>query len=406
MLNNQQRVLILTADAGFGHRSAANALKSALEENMGVDVYVDIINPLDLKQAPFYLRDSQAGYDRWVREVPELYRFGYEVSDALVPITILESILIVGLYDVIKDILIDFQPDIVISTYPLYLAPLEAVLTILKTDIPIITVVTDLATVHSVWFNRAVHTCIVPNETVQDLALRSGLVEKQILVAGIPVHPQIEHITESKAEIRQELGWQLNRLAILVVGSKRVEHFMESVFVLNHAGFEIQLVMVSGKDQDLYNELMKEEWHVPAFCYEFVDQMPKFLKAADLIISKAGGLIVTESLASGLPLLLIDVIPGQETGNALFVEENQAGFIVNNGLGILEKVCHFIQYDATLLKEYQKNARAIGKPNAAAQIAEYIKEQLSGNKENTKRIQTRSQKIVELLTRHHVNWEK
>ena len=66
------RILILTADAGFGHRSAAIAIQEALRIKYPEDVYSEIINPLENKLAPAILRDSQTDYDKWVREVPEL----------------------------------------------------------------------------------------------------------------------------------------------------------------------------------------------------------------------------------------------------------------------------------------------------------------------------------------------
>jgi UDP-N-acetylglucosamine:LPS N-acetylglucosamine transferase len=76
------------------------------------------------------------------------------------------------------------------------------------------------------------------------------------------------------------------------------------------------MIVVAGGDDDQYMRYQQSEWHVPTRIYNFVDNMPQFMHAADGIICKAGGLIVTESLACGLPLLLVDVLPGQEEGNA------------------------------------------------------------------------------------------
>ena len=84
-----KKILILTADAGFGHRSAANAVAAALKEQYAEQVEALILNPLDDKRTPFFLRDSQSDYDRIVRNVPELYRLGYEASDAPIPGTIM-----------------------------------------------------------------------------------------------------------------------------------------------------------------------------------------------------------------------------------------------------------------------------------------------------------------------------
>ena len=77
----KKRILILTADAGFGHRSAANAIQEGLVELYGDKVIVEVVNALDEPTAPNFLRESQSDYDRWVRNVPELYQLGYEASD-------------------------------------------------------------------------------------------------------------------------------------------------------------------------------------------------------------------------------------------------------------------------------------------------------------------------------------
>ncbi len=89
-----KRILILTADAGFGHRAAANAVASALAERYGNDCTVTIVNPLQDRRAPRLLRLAQDDYDRLIRQSPELYRLGYEASDSAFPVTIAEQALV------------------------------------------------------------------------------------------------------------------------------------------------------------------------------------------------------------------------------------------------------------------------------------------------------------------------
>ena len=86
-----KHILILTADAGFGHRSAANAIAAALAERGGDDISIDIIKPLNDPRTPAFMRDSQVDYDRIVREAPELYRMGYEASEEAIPNALLEG---------------------------------------------------------------------------------------------------------------------------------------------------------------------------------------------------------------------------------------------------------------------------------------------------------------------------
>jgi len=397
------KVLILTADAGFGHRSAAIAIQEAIKIRYSQDIYSEIFNPMDDKHVPNFLRETQSDYDKWVREVPELYRFGYQVSDGAIPSTIMESILTVLMFEALRTVIDNFSPNLIVTTYPLYQAPLNAVLAVNNLSIPIMTVLTDITSLHRIWFNPDVDLFVVPNSYVEEMAINYGIQAQKIVNYGIPVHPRISLIKQNKNQLRQELGWKLDQITILAVGSRRVEHFNEMLDILNHSGFQIQLVIIAGKDEELFTHLQKLEWHQKAIIYEFVEEMPKFLKAADIILCKAGGLIVTESLASGLPLLLIDVIPGQETGNAEFVVENGAGFWIKNQIDLLINICHLLQNEKKQLTEMQKIAYRLGKPDAAFLIAEKIFE--SAQKTNFKHsiIKDHRKGILELLDKFQIH---
>lgn len=404
-MESKKKILILTADAGFGHRSAAIAIKKAFEEKQNVECEVSILNPLDNEKAPFFLRESQSEYDKWVRNVPELYKFGYEISDATIPVSILETILTVTLFEVIKETLEEYQPDIVVNTYPLYQAPFIAVRSLLKMDIPMATIITDLATVHNIWFHEDVDLTIVPTRKVKEDAIKAGLSSDKIAEIGIPVNPKIFLIKGDKQKYREDLGWNQDQTTILAVGSKRVEHFKEYLHVLNHTGFNFQLVIVTGKDKKLFEELDKIEWHIPVFLYEFVENMPELMKASDLLLSKAGGLIVTEALASGLPIIIVDAIPGQETGNAKFVEEAKAGYWVKSNIEFLETISHLFINNFEQLQIIQRNAENKGKPSAAIQITDLIINQLSGKKYQSKPKIDLIKKIEELLLANHIHWK-
>jgi len=404
--NQKKKILILTADAGFGHRSASLAIQSAIEELHPGQYQVELVNPLDNKKAPFFIKESQSEYDKWVRDVPELYKFGYELSDSPIPVTILETILVVSLYEVINEMIEEHEPDIIINTYPLYQAPFVAVKSLHKLKIPMVTIVTDLATVHQIWFNDKVDWLVVPTEIVRDDAIEAGVNPDKISVIGIPVNPRIFQMQESKQELRKSLGWNQELTTILAVGSKRVEHFKENLDILNHSGFSFQLIVVTGKDQELYEELNTVDWHHEIHLYEFVDQMPEFMRASELLIAKAGGLIVTEALASGLPMILIDVIPGQESGNAKFVQDGKAGFWTKNVIEFVQVLGHLFFNQNESLSQVKENAKNIGKPSSAMQIAELIKNQVATSAYSTSPRVDFIHKIEDILVKNQIQWKK
>jgi 1,2-diacylglycerol 3-beta-galactosyltransferase len=368
-MTEKKKVLILTADAGFGHRSAANAVAAAIEEKYPDELSYEIINPLDDRRTPAFLRDSQTDYTKWVRNVPELYRFGYDASDALVPTALLESSLSVLLNDVMRDILKKSQPDVILNTYPMYPPALTPIFRIKRYKVPLFTSITDLSTVHRLWFHRKVDGCLVPNSLVADLATSYGVNPEKVTITGIPVNPSVVRETRSKNEIRAELGWTPDIPTILAVGSKRVERLIDTLNIINHFGAPLQIAVVAGKDEHLLEELSYFNWHIPAHVYDFVENIPLMMHASDLIICKAGGLIITESLACGLPMILIEIIPGQETGNAEYATALGAADLADSPVEILENLSHLLQNNHVLLKQRAENAARIGQPRSAYKVA-------------------------------------
>jgi len=151
----------------------------------------------------------------------------------------------------------------------------------------------------------------------------------------------------------------------------RVENLYNGLRVLNHSGLPIQLVAAAGGDDELYQRFQETEWHVEAHCYNFVAEMPTFMRAADCILGKAGGLTVSEALACSLPLILVDVIPGQETGNANYIVSGNAGALAGEPIEVLETVYHWLEEDRLLYHQQAQNARQLGHPRAAYDVADF-----------------------------------
>ena len=115
--------------------------------------------------------------------------------------------------------------------------------------------------------------------------------------------------------------------------------------------------------------MIRNERHVPVKIYNYCEVLSELMLASDFILTKAGGLITSESLASGLPMLLTDVLPGQEEGNAKIIEDYDAGRVIRSQYDLLEHLCHMLINDGHRLKQMQKNAARIGKPQAARDIS-------------------------------------
>ena len=367
-----KRILVLTADTGLGHRITAQSIANALADLYGDRCAVEIVNPMNDARTPDFLRGGQADYDKAVREMPDLYQLGYQMSDVPLAVAIIETGLTVMLSEIMRDLLNHHRPDVIITTHQNYLAPLRAVFDTTDYRIPLFTVVTDLSNVHQMWFNNVSDLCFVPNELVREQATKYGLNPEKIRVTGIPVSPQMAKEEGGAFAIREKLGWRQELKTVLVVGGKRVANLPDALRVLNHAALPLQLAIVAGGDNELYQMLLNTKWHTPAYLYNFVDNMATLMHASDCVICKAGGLIVTESLACGLPLVLFGVIPGQETGNASYVVESGAGELAQNAFDVLDIMNHWLDNNGELLAHRANSARQLGRPFASYEVAETV----------------------------------
>jgi UDP-N-acetylglucosamine:LPS N-acetylglucosamine transferase len=364
--------LILTADAGFGHRGTANALAKALKLRYGSRAQVMVANPLDDPKAPAILRSAEGDYDIVARRWSEFHKLGYRMSDLALATSTNEMAFAILTYDIICGLIRRHQPDVVVITYPTYQYPLEIYRRLNSDAKPVALVVTNLVTLGRLRIDKDVDLYIVPNKTTAAMALDRGIAAERVNESGLPVDPSLAQEPVIKQEARAKLGWDPDLFTVLAVGSKRVEGLERFVDILNHAGFPYQIVAVAGGNDELYEEWLETEWHVPAHVFNYVSDMPAFLRAADCVLSKAGGLIVSEALASGLPLFIMQVIPGQETGNAQFVVSGGAGDMTLEPLELLRGMAHWLADGQGLYQERATNARRLGRPNAAYDAADLI----------------------------------
>ena len=366
----KNRILVLTADAGFGHRSAANAIVEAINDQYGEDTECKIINPIDDPRVPAIIRKPQIEYDQTIQNHPELYYLSYQISDSQPASAVVKNVISQLMAQVFRDMLIKYQPDVIISTYLLYNMALRRAMTANGMNIPFLSVITDLANVHNLWFQPGPDKYFVASDDVRNQAVQHGIPPENLIVTGLPVDHRIANEKRSKPEIRRALGWDPLLTTILAVSSKRVKDFTSKLQAIESCAYPIQLIVVAGGDTALYDQVRSRKCHIPTHTYNFVDNLPEMLLAADILATKAGGLIVSEGLACALPIILIDFIVGQETGNVDYVCKHAAGVEASTPEAIGQTLSQWLENDQKLLKQFTSNARQIGRPLAAYQIAQ------------------------------------
>ena len=365
----KKRCLIITSDAGFGHRSAALSVAKALEVLYPGQVEILVTNPIQESNTPTVMKPIEKGYDRSVRFSPGLYRLSYEVSDSRLVSEVVEGALALMLQRIMADTIREFKPDVILNTNEMFNTPIGRVLQETGARTPSFTVVTDLADVHSLWFSPEPDRFFIANEWVKVKALESGVPEGKLVTSGIPVSPDFSLNQVEKQALRGSLGLDPHRLTLLFVGSNRVSNLQDYLQVLESFPTPVQAVVIAGGNDELYKKLVDSHFDFPVEVRNFEKNVPQWMMASDILVTKAGGLIVSEGLAAGLPILLIDYLPGQEEGNVRFLLSHQAGALVQNVGEFRAMIDYWLQEDASRLSQVARASAALGHPEAAMTVA-------------------------------------
>lgn len=371
-MENKKRFLILTSDAGFGHRSAAMSVSKALDQLYGNDQVNMVVNPILEGTSLSLMKPIEKGYDKGVRNAPSLYRFGYEVSDSRQMSELMESALTLFLQRNISESVKSFSPHAILITNPMFNAPADKVREDLALKTPLYAVVTDLADVHSLWFAPGPDLFFIASDWAKVKALGNRVPLRKLNISGIPVNPKFAAQDIDRFQLRHELGLAPDLTTILFVSSIRVDHILENLHALEDLNFPFQVVVIAGGNDDLYQALMEDHFDYPVIIKNYVDNIPDWMLAADLLVTKAGGLILSEGLAAGLPILLVDYLPGQEESNVRYVTSHQAGAIVENAGEFATMIEFWLKNDQEQLKRTATSSRLIGRPEAAFIVAQAL----------------------------------
>ncbi|MCE1254181.1 MAG: glycosyltransferase, partial [Anaerolineae bacterium] len=149
---------------------------------------------------------------------------------------------------------------------------------------------------------------------------------EQIDVIGLPVADRFCQPAGDKNEIRERLGWAPDVPTVLLVGGgEGMGPLEQTAMAINDAALPVSLVIIAGRNRKLKARLERLTWNVPVYIYGFVRDMPDFMRASDILVTKAGPGTICEAFIAGLPLILYSRMPGQEDGNVDYVVNEKAG---------------------------------------------------------------------------------
>jgi processive 1,2-diacylglycerol beta-glucosyltransferase len=361
------RVIIAHVSAGAGHRKAAEAIYSYFKaQHPHIDIQtVDVLE----KSNPFFKELYIRGYSFLVKHALFLWAFGFWITGKKLLCGFFKRLnLLLDRFNspAFFELLIKENPDFVISTHFLASEIIAHLKNKGKIKSKLITVVTDFG-LHPLWIYTGTDLYAVASESTKQKLRNQGVPPGKIKITGIPVAPVFIKKYD-KARICAKLGIEENKFTALVVTGSFGIGSIERITELLHK--DVQMLVVCALNNKLYSRLKaKELSRVKIF--GFVDNIEELMAVSDVIITKPGGLGVSELLAMELAPIFICAIPGQETGNSEALASYGVGISVRQPAKIKEIVLDYKNHPDKILK-IKEIIRNIKKPYAVQELYNVI----------------------------------
>ena len=394
------RVLLLAATIGGGHMRAATALKEYIlrhDPSSVVKIY-DAIQYV----SPLLNRAVTGSYEYMAKKTPQLFGGFYKSSDKNTPINKTVEVATSGLRKRLLPLLQEFRPDIVVTTHSFATEMITGLK--IKEDLhfPVISIVTDFA-VHKTYINEGVDAYILSSTEMVNQMIMRGQPKEMLHVFGIPIKSEfLEKRDMAKAFEEEGLNPDLPTI-LLMAGSFGVTDVLKIYHKVVKSEADFQIVLITGKNEKLYetfekylskidiNNTMYEIARLyptakqqaskssslhharqlkpskPTKLLYFTDEVEKFMQMSSLILTKPGGLTVSEAIATGLPMAIFKPIPGQEEQNADYLCRNGMAVRLKNDKTCTETITDLLTHPEKL-KAMRQAIASKNNGNSAAKI--------------------------------------
>lgn len=313
------RVLLAFSDTGGGHRAAANAIRDALAA-ISPSVQTTMVDPYAMSDRWPFDRLS-AAYPRVVDNASWIWRSGFRLTNTTLCTATLQAMAWPALRPTFRAIERAESPDVIVSTHSLLTTPLRRVFP----TTPIMVVVTDLVSGHKSWYADRADVLVAPTSAARDAALSCGVDAARIEVLGLPISSGFAR-TPHDASLRASLGWCERRPTVLMLGGgDGVGPLEANALAIDATDLPCDLAIVCGRNAPLAARLRARRWRRAVHVYDFVSNLDAMMRAATVLVTKAGPGTICEAFAAGCPMVLTGAIPGQETGNVRLVCDGGAG---------------------------------------------------------------------------------
>lgn len=359
-------ILILSASTGAGHMRASHALESYILKNTK-DTKIEIVDTLKYIN-PLLNKTVTKGYVYLATKKPKVYGKLYTTSNKNHRVTTSVSKLNNLFSTKLIPLINEFNPDVIITTHPF---PTEMISNLKHKGIinlPLICIMTDYAP-HKAWINNKVDGFVVANEDMKNEMKSMGIPEKKIHAFGIPID-DVFFKRENKISLLKSLELDSSLPTILIMaGSFGVTNILEIYNNMIKIPLDFQVVVITGRNERLFEAFNKA---VPKSTKKtklifFTDEVNKYMHAADLIITKPGGLTISEALACNIPMAVFDAIPGQEEENAEFLIKHNMAISLEKGHNCTEVISSLLK-NKEKLESMKISCKSFDKSNSTKNI--------------------------------------
>ena len=369
-----KRILILTAGFGEGHNSAARGVRAGLARVAPkIEVELRDLFPETFGAFNEIVRRSYlALINRWPQSWGYVYNWLDRKKDFDERFQRFR-----GLKKNLGRLLDRFQPDVVVSTFPPYPYLVQQILgTNLESlrGCKNVAVITDSITVNAIWYRSPADYFIVANEQSAAVVRNGGVPPEKIKVFGFPVSPRFADFTKDRpslAEVTPRVLYVIN------AGTRRAPALARRLLEL-----DIQLTVTVGRDEKLRRTIekaaadrkshLRQGYGGQVDIFGWTDELPRLLCENHVLIGKAGGATVQETIAAGCPMIINHIVSGQEEGNARLIVETNSGAIAFSTDEVVAEVQRAFASRAKQWHEWSANISKLSRPRASLDIAEFL----------------------------------
>jgi 1,2-diacylglycerol 3-beta-galactosyltransferase len=237
--------------------------------------------------------------------------------------------------------------------------------------VPLGVVVADLVTIHTAWRYRKATWYVTPTAEARQTFIAAGIDPNAVHAFGLPIGRSFSQDPGYKPSLRQRLSLPPHQPIVLIVGGGSGSGPIEAaVAALSSADLAIFLVVVTGRNERLYQRLIQKTSNQTCRILRFVNDMADWMHTADVLVTKAGPATIIEAIHCGLPMVLTGALP-QEQGNVAHVLSHGLGLLATTPQEITTCVCKLLT-DRALSARMMAAMASLRHPQAAQQIAELI----------------------------------